>query len=95
MKHVNDAQTKLKRNIEEKLRKSQHKDKAMIEELQEEITQLQRTCSELEELSQSDDHLHLLQVAHLICPLVFPPFASLKKQDRRRATSAVVSNVTY
>ncbi|KAM9335531.1 uncharacterized protein ABDE67_020520 [Symphorus nematophorus] len=59
--HVQEAQTKLKRNIEEKLRKSQDKDKEMIEELQEEISQLQRMHSELEELSQSDDHLHLLQ----------------------------------
>ncbi|XP_035531675.1 E3 ubiquitin/ISG15 ligase TRIM25-like [Morone saxatilis] len=61
MMRVQEAHTKLKRNIEEKLRKSQDRDKAMIEELQEEIFQLQRTCSELEELSQSDNHLHLLQ----------------------------------
>ncbi len=57
------TQTKLKCNIEEKLQKSQEKDKAMIEKLQEEISQLQIKHSELEELSQSDDHLHLLQVS--------------------------------
>lgn len=62
MNHVKDAQTKLKLNIEEKLRKSQDKDKVMIEELQDEISQLQRKHSELEELSHSDDHLQLLQV---------------------------------
>lgn len=63
MIHVQETQTKLKLNIEEKLRKSQDKDEAIIKELQEEIIQLQRKHSELEELSQSDDHLHLLQVS--------------------------------
>lgn len=62
MKHVKETQTKLTNNIEKKLRKSQHKDKVMIEELQDEISQLQRKHSELEELSRSDDHFHLLQV---------------------------------
>lgn len=70
MNHVQEAQTKLKRNIEQKLWKSQEKDVAMIEELQEEISQLQRKHSELEELLQSDDHLHLLQVSHH-CFLLF------------------------
>lgn len=63
MSHVKDAQTKLKLNIEKKLRKSQDKDKVMVEELQDEISQLQRKHSELEELSHNDDHLHLLQVS--------------------------------
>ncbi|XP_054458026.1 nuclear factor 7, brain-like [Anoplopoma fimbria] len=61
IRHVQVSQNKLKANIDKKLRKSQEKDKAMIEELQEEIAQLQKKHSELEELSQSDDHLHLLQ----------------------------------
>ncbi|TDG99580.1 hypothetical protein EPR50_G00195650 [Perca flavescens] len=61
MNHVQVAHTKLKSNIDKKIQKSQEKDKVMIEELQEEIAQLQRKNCELEELSQSDDHLHLLQ----------------------------------
>uniref|UniRef100_UPI0037E7031A E3 ubiquitin-protein ligase TRIM39-like n=1 Tax=Semicossyphus pulcher TaxID=241346 RepID=UPI0037E7031A len=61
MNRVHKSQTTLKLNIQEKLRKSQEKDNAMIVELREEITQLQRKHSELEELSQSYDHLHLLQ----------------------------------
>ncbi|XP_073331686.1 E3 ubiquitin-protein ligase TRIM39-like [Pagrus major] len=60
MNRVQVAQTKLKSNIDKKLRKSQEKDKAMIDELQEEISELQRRHCELEELSQSDDHLYLL-----------------------------------
>ncbi|TDG99579.1 hypothetical protein EPR50_G00195640 [Perca flavescens] len=61
MNHVQVAHTKLKSNIDEKVQKSQEKEKVMIEELQEEISLLQRKNCELEELSQSDDHLHLLQ----------------------------------
>ncbi|XP_074479207.1 E3 ubiquitin-protein ligase TRIM39-like [Sebastes fasciatus] len=61
MDHVRVAHTKLKSNIDKKLRKSQEKDEAMIEELQEEIARLERKHSELEELSQTDDHLLLLQ----------------------------------
>ncbi|XP_034713045.1 E3 ubiquitin-protein ligase TRIM41-like [Etheostoma cragini] len=59
--HVQVAHTNLKSNIETKFKKSQVRDKVMIEELQEEIAQLKRKNCELEELSQSDDHLHLLQ----------------------------------
>ncbi|XP_059210644.1 E3 ubiquitin-protein ligase TRIM41-like [Centropristis striata] len=61
MDHVQVAQAKLRSNIESKLQKSQEKDEAMIEELQEEVARLQGRHSELEELSQSDDHLDLLQ----------------------------------
>ncbi|XP_078132734.1 uncharacterized protein LOC144534602 [Sander vitreus] len=61
MNHVQVSHTKLKSNIDKKIQKSQERDKVMIEELQEEIAQLQRKNCELEELSQSDDHLHLLQ----------------------------------
>lgn len=62
MNYVRDAQVKLSQNIDMKIRKSQDKDKAVIEELQGEIDQLQKKHSELERLSQSDDHLRLLQV---------------------------------
>ncbi|KAL7375450.1 hypothetical protein ABVT39_017652 [Epinephelus coioides] len=59
--HVQVAQTKLRSNIKKKLQKSQEKDEAMIGELQEEISQLQGKQCVLEELSQSDDYLYLLQ----------------------------------
>nr|XP_046235843.1 E3 ubiquitin-protein ligase TRIM17-like [Scatophagus argus] len=61
MNHVQETQSKLKWNIEAKLRKAQAKDKAMIDALQEEVIQLRRKHTELEELSQSDDHLRLLR----------------------------------
>lgn len=72
MSQVQEMQTKLKSNIEQKLQKSQEKDEAMIQQLNEEITELQRKHSELEELSQSDDHLHLLLVSqHTYEPRTF------------------------
>ncbi|XP_071315166.1 E3 ubiquitin-protein ligase TRIM17-like isoform X2 [Trachinotus anak] len=60
MNQVREMQTKLELNIQEKLRKSQEKVAAMTRELHEEITELQRKLSELDELLQNDDHLQLL-----------------------------------
>ncbi|XP_034020981.1 E3 ubiquitin-protein ligase TRIM41-like [Thalassophryne amazonica] len=67
MSHVEETQAKLKSYIEEKIRKSQAKDEAMIQELKEEITQLERKQSQLEELAQSEDHLHILQSLQALC----------------------------
>lgn len=61
--HVQEMQTKLQSNILAKLRKSHDKDEAMIRELREEIAELQRKHSELEMLSQNEDHLQLLQAS--------------------------------
>lgn len=60
---VEEMQAKLRSNIQIKLRKSQEKDKAVIQELHDEIAELQRKHSELDELSQNEDHLWLLQVS--------------------------------
>ncbi|XP_026183545.1 E3 ubiquitin-protein ligase TRIM39-like [Mastacembelus armatus] len=61
MSQVQVIQSRLRSNIEEKLRKSQEKDEAMVEELHNEIIELQRKQTELDELSQNDDHLQLLR----------------------------------
>lgn len=58
-------QAKLKGNMDLKLRKAQDDDGAMIEELRAEIDQLQQRLSELEDPSQSEDPLRLLQVFSL------------------------------
>lgn len=60
---VQAMQAKLKSNIQTKLRKSQDKDNAIIQELHDEVAELQRKHSELDELSQNEDHLWLLQVS--------------------------------
>ncbi len=65
---------------------------AMIEKLQEEISQLQIKHSELEELSQSDDHLHLLQVnqhnsyhVYLLTHLLLAPTFTLFNKSCKEA----------
>lgn len=73
MSHVMDMQEKLKQNIELKLRKAHDKDQAMIEELGDEIDQLERKLSELEDLTQNEDPLQLLQVFYFSLPF---PLAS-------------------
>lgn len=73
MSHVMDMQEKLKQNIELKLRKAHDKDQAMIEELRDEIDQLERKLSELEDLTQNEDPLQLLQVFYFSLPF---PLAS-------------------
>lgn len=65
MSHVIVMQEKLKKNIEQKLRKSQDKDKAIVDGLRDEFDQLEKKLSELEDLSQSEDPLQILQVFHL------------------------------
>lgn len=60
---VEEMQAKLRSNIQIKLRKSQEKDEAVIQELHDEIAELQSKHSELDELSQNEDHLWLLQVS--------------------------------
>lgn len=63
MGNVQQIQSKVKSNIDENLRKCREQDQVMIQKLEEEITSLQRKHSQLEELSQNDDHLQLLQVS--------------------------------
>lgn len=63
MKHLRESHAKLQQNIQEELRKSEQKDKEMMTELQEEVMRLQQMNSKLKKLSQSEDHLHLLQVS--------------------------------
>lgn len=55
-------QAKLNKSMDLKLRTAQDDDKAMVEKLRGEIHQLQQKLSELEQLSQSEDLLQLLQV---------------------------------
>lgn len=62
MKLVRESHTKLNLTIREGLEKSEQKDKKLMAELQEEVTCLQGMKSKLQELSQTEDHLHLLQV---------------------------------
>ncbi|XP_028261629.1 E3 ubiquitin-protein ligase TRIM39-like [Parambassis ranga] len=95
--HVQVMQNKLMSNISEKLRKSQEKDEAMVGELRQEITELQRTRWDLEQLSQSQDHVQLLQTLQALSTFSgrkdwskMEVYSDLCLQSVRRAVSHLV-----
>ncbi|XP_068584646.1 E3 ubiquitin-protein ligase TRIM39-like [Cebidichthys violaceus] len=47
--------------IKEKQRKTEKQAEGFIKELEQEISELKKRCTEVEQLSRSEDHLHLLQ----------------------------------
>ncbi|XP_073328314.1 E3 ubiquitin-protein ligase TRIM21-like [Pagrus major] len=60
-KSVERSQAELINTIKEKQRKTEKQAEGFIRELQQEISELEKRSSEVEQLSQSEDHLHLLQ----------------------------------
>lgn len=59
---VEERRTEVNTEIEEKQKAAERRAEELINELQQEITELQRRNTELEELRNTEDHLHLLQV---------------------------------
>uniref|UniRef100_A0A672N9C0 RING-type domain-containing protein n=1 Tax=Sinocyclocheilus grahami TaxID=75366 RepID=A0A672N9C0_SINGR len=57
-----EMQTELLKMMEEQQKAAEKQAEDLIKELQQEITELKRRNTELEQLSHTDDHLHLLQV---------------------------------
>lgn len=62
IRSIKERQTEVNAEIEEKQKAAERRSEELINELQQEINELQRRNGELEELRNSDDHLHLLQV---------------------------------
>ncbi|XP_028991345.1 E3 ubiquitin-protein ligase TRIM39-like [Betta splendens] len=98
MSQVQEMRHKLKSNIEQKLIKSEEKDAEMIHKLNEEIAELQRKQSELEVLSQSDDHLRLLLTLQAVTNLASTKpwsstrvYSDLCMQTARRAVGHLVN----
>ncbi|XP_030282523.1 zinc finger protein RFP-like [Sparus aurata] len=58
---VERSQAELIDTIKEKQRETEKQAEGFIKELQQEISELEERSSEVEQLSQSEDHLHLLQ----------------------------------
>ncbi|KAM3609043.1 uncharacterized protein V6R79_008975 [Siganus canaliculatus] len=58
---VERSQDQLMATITEKQRKTEEQAEGFIRELEEEISELEKRSSEVKQLSQSEDHLHLLQ----------------------------------
>lgn len=59
---IKERQTEVNAEIKEKQKAVEKRAEELISELQQEITELQRRNTEMEELKNTEDHLHLLQV---------------------------------
>lgn len=62
IRSIEERQTEVNKKIKEKQEAAERRAEELMNELQQEITELQRRNTELEELRNTDDHLHLLQV---------------------------------
>uniref|UniRef100_A0A3Q3QR45 B30.2/SPRY domain-containing protein n=1 Tax=Monopterus albus TaxID=43700 RepID=A0A3Q3QR45_MONAL len=69
IRSIEERQTEVNAEITEKQKAVERRAEEIISELQQEITELQRRNTELEELRNTEDHLHLLQVTISLCIL--------------------------
>ncbi|XP_049425271.1 E3 ubiquitin-protein ligase TRIM39-like [Epinephelus fuscoguttatus] len=61
IRSIEERHTEVHTEIKEKQKAAERRSEELVEELQQEITELQRRNAELEELRDTDDHLHILQ----------------------------------
>ncbi|XP_070977031.1 E3 ubiquitin-protein ligase TRIM39-like [Oncorhynchus clarkii lewisi] len=67
VRSIERSQAELIEVIEEKQKAAERQAEGLIKELEQEITELQRRSTELEQLSHTEDHLHLLQSFPSLC----------------------------
>uniref|UniRef100_A0A8C7HV65 E3 ubiquitin-protein ligase TRIM39-like n=1 Tax=Oncorhynchus kisutch TaxID=8019 RepID=A0A8C7HV65_ONCKI len=67
VRSIERSQTELIEVIEEKQKAAERQAEGLIKDLEQEITELQRRSTELEQLSHTEDHLHLLQNLPSLC----------------------------
>uniref|UniRef100_A0AAY4A2W7 E3 ubiquitin-protein ligase TRIM39-like n=1 Tax=Denticeps clupeoides TaxID=299321 RepID=A0AAY4A2W7_9TELE len=67
MRSIERSQAELLEVMEEEQRAAERQAEGLIKDLQQEITELQRRNSELEKISHTEDHLHLLQIYPTLC----------------------------
>uniref|UniRef100_A0A673M4U8 E3 ubiquitin-protein ligase TRIM39-like n=1 Tax=Sinocyclocheilus rhinocerous TaxID=307959 RepID=A0A673M4U8_9TELE len=65
IRSIERCQSELLKMMEEQQKAAEKQAEDLIKELQQEITELKRRNTELEQLSHTDDHLHLLQFSSL------------------------------
>lgn len=63
LRSVEERQTNLKQVMEAMQTAAEKRAEGLINDLEQEITELQRRSTELEQLSHTDDHLHFLQAS--------------------------------
>ncbi|XP_053347673.1 zinc finger protein RFP-like [Clarias gariepinus] len=64
---IERSQAELLEVMEEKQKAAERQAEGLIKELEQEITVLKRRDTELEQLSHTEDHLHLLQISSSMC----------------------------
>ena len=64
IRSIEERQTEVHAEIKARQEAAERRSEELIEQLQQEIAELQRRNAELEELSNTEDHLHLLQVTN-------------------------------
>ncbi|XP_046707476.1 E3 ubiquitin-protein ligase TRIM47-like [Silurus meridionalis] len=69
IRSIERSQAELLKLMEEEQKAAEMQAEELIKELEQEITVLQRRDTELEKLSHTEDHLHLLQVYSSMCSL--------------------------
>ncbi|XP_064864475.1 tripartite motif-containing protein 29-like [Oncorhynchus nerka] len=67
VRSIERSQTELIEVIEEKQKAAERQAEGLIKDLEQEITELKRRSTELEQLSHTEDHLHLLQNLPSLC----------------------------
>ncbi|XP_038852577.1 E3 ubiquitin-protein ligase TRIM39-like [Salvelinus namaycush] len=67
VRSIERSQAELIEVIEEKQKATETQAEGLIKELEQEITELQRRSTEVEQLSHTEDHLHLLQSFPSLC----------------------------
>ncbi|KAG7462183.1 hypothetical protein MATL_G00199800 [Megalops atlanticus] len=67
VRSIETRQAKLTEELEEKQREAERRAEGLIKELEQELTELQRRNTELEQLSRTEDHLHFLQTFPSLC----------------------------
>ncbi|XP_028822718.1 E3 ubiquitin-protein ligase TRIM39-like [Denticeps clupeoides] len=67
LRSIERSQAELLEVMEEEQRAAERQAEGLVKDLQQEITELQRRNSELEKISHTEDHLHLLQIYPTLC----------------------------
>ncbi len=67
IRSIERCQSELLEVMEQKQKAAETQAEELIKELEQEITELKRRNRELEQLSHTEDHLHLLQVSVSLC----------------------------
>ncbi|XP_048059570.1 E3 ubiquitin-protein ligase TRIM39-like isoform X2 [Megalobrama amblycephala] len=67
IRSIERCQTEMLEMMEEQQKAAEKQEEELIEELEQEITELKMRNTELEQLSHTEDHLHLLQIYSSLC----------------------------